>query len=278
MNDLPKPPNLPVNKDLTTIRTLTIIIAVLMAIMSLAGFVFPYRIYPSPELVQSFMVNDLINLIIGLPILLGSLWLVKRSRLVGLLFWPGALLYVFYNYLPLLIGVPFGLVTIPFLVIILLSIYGTFDLLKSIDHRAVQEKLSGAVSERLSGWVLVAFGVLFIFRAASVIAEALTAGTSLPLTEISDIVLSVLWIFGGALLLIKKPLGYTGGLGLLFVASALFLGLILYLLLNPLFTGALFVLADVIVILVMGLVCFIPFGLFLRGVLAETSISTLPRK
>jgi hypothetical protein len=54
----------------------------------------------------------------------------------------------------------------------------------------------------------------------------------------------------------------------------LFIALIVFLLLQPLLTAALFAIADVIVIFVMGLVCFIPFVLFARGVVATSKTSS----
>ena len=47
--------------------------------------------------------------------------------------------------------------------------------------------------------------------------------------------------------------------------SMLFVALIIFLLLQPLLTSAPFAFTDVLVIAVMGLVCFIPFGMFVRG-------------
>ena len=58
------------------------------------------------------------------------------------------------------------------------------------------------------------------------------------------------------------------GLGLLFQSSMLFIGLIIFLLLQPFLTAAPFVLTDVVVIFIMGLICFIPFALFVRGVVS----------
>lgn len=46
------------------------------------------------------------------------------------------------------------------------------------------------------------------------------------------LVISVLWVAGGILLLKCRPLGYAGGLGLLFTTSMLFIGLILFMLLH----------------------------------------------
>jgi hypothetical protein len=107
--------------------------------------------------------------------------------------------------------------------------------------------------------------------------EASVNQAVLPLSEIglliADLALSTIWIAGGILLLRKTPLGYTGGLGLLFVGSMLFVGLALILLLQPILMDAQFALIDVIVVIIMGSICFIPFGLFLRGVLTAGNSS-----
>jgi Na+/H+ antiporter NhaB len=46
----------------------------------------------------------------------------------------------------------------------------------------------------------------------------------------------------------------------------LFIGLLVFFILQPFVAGALFPMADFAVIAVMSLICFIPLGLFLRGV------------
>ena len=58
------------------------------------------------------------------------------------------------------------------------------------------------------------------------------------------------------------------GLGLRFQTSMLFVGLIVLLLPQPWLTAAPFALVDVLVVLVLGLIYFVPFGLFVRGVVA----------
>ncbi len=244
-----------------------------MAAISLGGLLYPSTFYPTDELLQSFIANDVVNLFVGLPILLGSMWLTRHGKLVGLLFWPGALLYVLYTYIAYVVGMPLSLFTFVYLGLVLLNTYCLLDLLKRIDKTSVQERLSEGVPVRTAGWVLVVFGVLFTFRAIGMIAEGSTNPTMLPIAElgvlIADIVLSILFIVGGGLLLRRRPLGYVTGLGLLFVASMLFLGLIMILLLQPVLTDAPFVLVDVIVVFIMGLICFIPFGLFVRQVVAS---------
>lgn len=101
---------------------------------------------------------------------------------------------------------------------------------------------------------------------------AITNQTEIDRVELSvliaDFLVSPAMIVGGIFLWRKKALGYVSGTGLLFQLSMLFIGLTIFMILQPLITAAPFILIDIIVVLLMGLVCFIPFGLFLRGVIS----------
>jgi hypothetical protein len=139
----------------------------------------------------------------------------------------------------------------------------------------VKTQLEGKVAEKFSGGVLVFYGVAFFFLALSVItgANADQGTVSMPDVGVSiaDTALSALLFMGGILLFRRKPLGYANGMGLLFVVSALFIGLILIVLLQPVLTNAPFVMEDLIVLSGMALIFFIPTGLFMRGVLSASS-------
>lgn len=80
---------LPITRNLSLAYTLSLVLAFLMAAMSLTGIFFQAAIYPTEELRQSFVSNDVVNIFIGLPILIGSMVLARRGRLIGLLFLPG---------------------------------------------------------------------------------------------------------------------------------------------------------------------------------------------
>lgn len=213
------------------------------------------------------------NLFIGLPILLGSLELAKRSKLIGLLFWPGALFYVTYNYVAYaaaLISVP---QTVFYLALAVLSVFTIFRLLSIVDAAAVSAKLIGTVPERLAGGVLTGLGALFFVQALAQVVVILSGqpapeGATVP-TLVADLVTTPAWIAGGILLWRKRPLGYLGGLGLLFQTSMLFIGLLIFFILQPVLYAVSFPASGFVVILAMGLVCFIPFGLFVRGILAK---------
>ena len=275
MNTSDDPLTLPVKGKLTPIYVSSLIVALLMLIASAAGLQYNILLYPTEELVRTFIPNDVVNLLIGLPILLGSMYLAWRGRLIGLLCWTGALFFLFYNYTAYVFAVPLNWVFPLHLILMMLSAYTLIALVASIDGKAVQQSLSGSVPERFGGGVLAGLGILFLLRVIGVMAGALTSGTPLAETElavnIADFLTTPAWVIGGILLWKRSEFGYVCGLGLLFQGSMLFVALIIFLLLQPLLTSAPFAIADVVVIAVMGLVCFIPFGMFVRGAIKAHS-------
>lgn len=266
--------NLPLKGNVLLVYIFSFLIAILMTIASLAGLIARATIYPTEELIRSFVPNDVVNLFIGLPILLGSMWLNWRGKLIGPLFWMGALFFVFYNYTAYVFAMPLNWAFPLHLVLMVLSLYTLAGLVASIDGKAIQKRLTGTIPEKFSGGVLAGLGILFLLRGIVVTASAISSGAFLPGTElavnISDLLTTPAWIIGGILLWQRKEFGYVTGLGLLFQGSMLFIALIIFMLLQPLLTSAPFAVVDIVVIFVMGLICFIPFVLFIRGVVAKS--------
>jgi hypothetical protein len=270
--------NLPIRHSLTIAYAVSLVIAALMAIASVAGLLYQTIIYPTDELFQAFVPNDVVNLCIGLPILLGSMWLARRGKLIGLLLWPGALFYVFYTYIVYVFSMPLNVAFLLHLTLVTLSAYTMIGLVASIDGKAVQHRLTGGVPERAGGGVLAALGILFFVRVIGVMVNALIAETPVSATElalhVSDFMLTPAWVIVGVLLWRRRALGYVTGLGLLFQASMLFIGLIVVLILRPFMTAAQFPLGDVLVVSAMGMVCFIPLAVFVRGAASKPSASS----
>ena len=259
------------------IYALSLIIAILMAAASVTGLLYRAVIYSTDDLLQSFVSNDVVNLFIGLPILLGSMWLAQRGKLIGLLFWPGALFFVLRNYIVYVFAIPLNVAFLLHLTLVTLSVYTIIGLIASIDGKAVQQRLIGSVSERVAGGVLAGLGLLFFLMVISAIINVLISQT--PTTEaelahhVADFLIAPSWGIGGVLLWQRKELGYVTGLGLLFQGSMLFIGLIIFFLLQPFLTNDPFVLSSVVGVFVLGLICFIPFALFVRGVMSGRSSS-----
>ena len=261
---------LPLTRSIKLPIALSVAICLLTAAVSLAGLVATAEAYPNEELIRAFLANDVVNLLVGLPILLLSLWLVRTQRLVGLLLWPGALVYTVYNYLVYVLAMPPNAAFVVHLLLVTLGWLALSAVLAAIDLRTVAALLSGRVPARLSGGVLSAFGALFALRALIALIVPMSSGVPLPNADVAlntaDLLITPAWLLGGVLLWRRRALGYSAGLALLFQACMLFVGLIVVLLLQPALTGAPLALVDILVVAAMSMVAFVPFIRYLRGI------------
>lgn len=260
---------LPFKRDLSQPFTLAFISAILMTLISLAGIVFQSSLYQPDELRRSFVANDILNLLIGLPFLLGSVWSARRGKWIGLLLLPGALLYIVYNYIAYTVAMLQTWLVLPGLCLVAVSMYAIYLTLSNMDTSSIQITLKDKVPSRFAAGVLIAFGVLFFARSIGQVIGLLTGNITLEGAEFgvltADLLTTPTWMIGGFLLWRKSPLGYASATGLLFQASMLFVGLLIFFILQPFLFTLPFRLEDFIVILVMGLFFFIPFGLFVRA-------------
>jgi hypothetical protein len=217
-----------------------------------------------------------VNLVVGLPTLLLAVWLSWRGKLVGLLLMPGSLMYVLYNYLAYIFSVPMNWYYLLLLALVTISAYTLIGSMACLDINAISQQLGGSVPARLSAGLMFVFGVFVFLRVFLVIARAQTDPASVAASDLAvlpaDFLIAPAWIIGAVLLWGRKPLGHVAGLGLLFQANMLFVGLIALMLLQPLVTGAPTDITGVITVAIMGLVCLIPFGLYLRGVARASRI------
>ena len=171
---LSAPTSLPGSRRLTLAYASSLIIALLVAIASVAGLLYGNTLYPTEEMLLLKPPTDLFTLVVGLPLLLGSMWLARRGKLLGLLCWPGVLLYVLYIYVSYAIGVPFNVLFLVYVLLVALSAYTLIGLVASIDAAAVRQRLAGAVPERVAGGILVALAILFSLMNLAEIVAALT--------------------------------------------------------------------------------------------------------
>jgi hypothetical protein len=255
-------------RNLSVVFTLSSVVAALMTALSLAGLFFPAAFYPTADLRNSSISTDMVNLVIGLPSLLGAMALARHSRLPGLLFWPGMLLFVAYHAVAFAAGVPFSMQFYFYVVLALLSVHTLVRLLTNLDASAIRQRLQGRVFERICGGALIGLGLLF----AGLVAQIMTDPASAPsqvATGVADLTILPALLVGGVLLWRRQAWGYVLGAGLLFLMSMLFVGLLVFFILQPIVAGVPFPLDDFVAIAVMSLFSFVPFGLFARGMLAS---------
>jgi hypothetical protein len=218
-----------------------------------------------------FILQVLEKLVANLHrLLLGSMWLARRGKLVGLLCWPGALLYVLYSCITNLIDVPFGVLFLPYLFLVALSAYTTIGPVASIDGEAVRQRLTGIVPAKAAGGILVGLTSLFIAINAANIVAALTSRTVdaldlMPVWVADFTAIIPTGLVGGLLLWRRDPLGYIGGAGLLLQYSLLFTGVIACLVFPAFYNASPIDVTGIVLLLVWDVMSFVPFVLFVRG-------------
>ncbi len=261
--------DLPVRGGLGTTYALAVLVSILTAACSVAALAAASSVYPTEEVRRAFLPNDVANLCVGLPLLLVSLLLSWRGSWAGLLSLPGALLFVTYNSLAYAFALAFRPAFPVYVVEVLLSGAASIALVVHIDGAAVRQRLMGAVPARFSGAVLGGLGFLFFARGVEEVLRALAGLRLLSRPEfavdLTDVLVAPAWMAAGILLFRKRALGYVTGFVLLAQASLLFLGLAAFVLAAPHWTGGPRRAADVAVVLGMGMICFIPLGLFVRA-------------
>jgi len=260
---------LPVRAKLDIYYLFSLIIALLVGGASLIGIIYSSVVFPTEDL-HGFMVTDVINLTIILPLLILSLYLARAKKLIGLLFWPGAILMITYHYLSYVLGTPFSWLSILYYTILAGSIYLLIGLVSTIDGEKIRSGLSGLLFEKLLGWVLIIFGGYMLYRFYGFWANSLLKQQTMPASEsaviITDFLLSPPLIICGLLLLKKKALGYVGAVALYLKMSMLCLGLLLLFILSPIMTGISFAAVDFIVIAIFTVIFNIPLALIIRSV------------
>ncbi len=261
---------LPLKHSLAREYGMSVAIAVLMFLASIAGIVYPDVFYPIEESSVAFVATDVTNLAMGLPILLVSMWLIRRGRLVGLLCWPGALLYVLYIYTGYL-SLPIRFLLVPHILLAVLSAYSLIAVYIKIDSDAVRQRIHEAVPGKTTGYILAIIGVLVIAYQGVNIATHIVNKTSPEAAELVQWIDDLLFgcpalLGGGYLLLRRKALGYAAGAGLLLMCGMLFVGVIPAMVFQALTDNEPVDLIGILVVLITSLICFIPFVLYMRGV------------
>lgn len=211
--------------DLKLLYLSSVVIAILMAVVSMAGILNWNTIYPAPQTIGS-VGSDVFNLVAILPILLISMWLAHRGSLIGLLLWPGALFYVLYIYVFNIIGLPVTVLFLPYVLLVVMSVYTILGIFASIDGDAARQRLSGIVPRRAAGGVLMAFAILFIAIDAYAVIATLLNHTPVDIkmqgTWIADFVVECpALLVGGVLLWRRGSAGYAASVGLLLQIGAL---------------------------------------------------------
>mmetsp|Transcript_15803 Transcript_15803/g.39280 ORF Transcript_15803/g.39280 Transcript_15803/m.39280 type:complete len:298 (+) Transcript_15803:193-1086(+) len=272
----------------------TDVIASLVATSSVIGLLQIADIthsYPTDDLKQAFLPNDVVNLILGVPMLLVSAF---DSYLL-----PGALLYQVYSALTYVLalkdtqlGAVFFLqCTILIGCCVFLADAYAAAVKKIAVHRhhnsTISKKdekkksfnaTSSSTAEKTGGGFLLLWGSLFMARSLYRLListegesyRSASRASSERATDLADIILGVTWILGGlealgGLQLVRYS-NIALGQALLFQGSMLFIALTMLLAIKPFIVpDETFQIADIAVVGSMGMSVFIPFYIINQG-------------
>lgn len=205
---------LPVIRSLTVSYVLSVSVAILLVITSVAGLLFGQQGFyePDPATLPTFLGQDAVTLMAGLPLLLGSMWAARRGSLRGLLLWLGALFYFAYSYA--YYATVFNAFFLVYIAIISMSLYGLLFLLLSVDAEAVRTRFSDRTPTRLTGGFLAMMMGLFGLAWDASIAATLGAGADPTAVQrivwpLDLVVAFPAGFWGGVWLWRRQPLGYV---------------------------------------------------------------------
>lgn len=213
---------MPIKRNIGPAYASSLLTSLVLAGASVAGLVRGSEgLYDAGSpLVQVSRGGDAANLALGVPVLLACMWLVRRGFLVGLLLWPGALLYVLYASALYLVGAPYSWLFFGEVALVTLSAWTLIGIVASLDLAEVRRRLTAAPA-RLLGGALV---LLALLAYAGLIATAAAAlGTTEPAMRpqwVVDFAIGTpVLLIGGALLWGHQSLGYAAAPGLLLVSA-----------------------------------------------------------
>ena len=272
---------LPIKREITLAYLISGIVAIIMSVASVAGLLYGSHIYPASQ-VSSNIGTDALNLVVGLPILLGSMWFARRGSLIGLLFWPGALFYILYVYIFYVLGVPFNTLFLLYVVLFTLSIYTTIGLVASIDSEAIRRRFSG-IPARSIGGMFILIAILFItvdvFLIVTTLASRAPVDSTTQVSWIADFTVQLpALLVVGILLWRREAFGYVAAPGLLLQGGVLNVGFALVLVLQAIFAASPMNATSVALVFVIGAISFVLLAFFVRGAARDQLPASLGAK
>jgi hypothetical protein len=152
----------PLKNKLTLTLAQSGVLAPLLIVSSVAGLLYGSRgLYePYPASLAGLVGQDVITLVVGLPLLFASVWMTARGSTRGLLLWTGMLFYFAYSYYFYVIG-GFNALFLVYIAIVSTSLYGLLSLLFNTDPEAVKARFDPRTPNRLVSGFLVSYSLLF---------------------------------------------------------------------------------------------------------------------
>lgn len=161
--------------------TISVIVTILAVVASVGGLLIP-NLYCDNDFVKSaWFTNDIITLIIAVPLLSASLFFVRKGSLRWQLVWIGMLGYMAYNFAFYLFGAAFNPFFLIYVALFSLSGTGLILGLANLDMNKIGQQFSLKTPVKVISIYIMLIAIMLFFVEMSMISNYFLTG-SLPET------------------------------------------------------------------------------------------------
>jgi hypothetical protein len=197
----------------------SIFIAVLAGIATLSGLFWKglYK-HETISMAAQAMGQDLITLIIGIPVLMGSLYLIQKNSLKGRLIWMGTLFYFLYSYASMSFLASYNQLFLVYVALFSLSLYTFIYGLLSLNVKTIKESIIPGKTSKIAGAFLIFSGAMVALMWVKMVVDSLLTGiapaalegyTTLVIQALDIGVVFPATLLAGILILKGKSWGYA---------------------------------------------------------------------
>lgn len=161
----------------------TVAIVLLSAASALLGLFRPGHYRAAPGVVESYQLQDLTMLVVGIPVLSVGCWYAMRNSLRGCLVWLGGLAYMTYMWASIAVQVPFNELFLVYVALFGLSLFTFVGGLVTTDAETVRATLDEHLNTTLYSGSLMVIGLGLGALWLSDVVPPLLGGAVPPLVE-----------------------------------------------------------------------------------------------
>lgn len=155
----------------------SIAIAILALIATLSGL-FWKGLYKGDTIsgAAQMMGQDLITLVICIPILIGTLYLVSKDSIKGRLIWIGTIFYFLYSYASMSFLTSYNQLFLVYVAIFSISLYTLLGEMFSLDIKVIKRSFSPGATDKIAAVFLVIIGLMLAAMWLKMIVDSLLTG------------------------------------------------------------------------------------------------------
>ncbi len=209
------------NRPTKYILPLSIVILLLTLLATLGGLFLSNIYQDNATVIQIWQSNDLVTLVVAVPLLLGAILVWQKTRtLKALLVWLGILGYLCYNYAYYVYGAAFNSLYLVYVFIYILSIGGLIlglvqfpihELNQAIKPKFLRKTIIGEMLFIAGGLsaVYIMQSLIFVINGTLPAIIALSGNVTSVVFGIDFSMVVLFFVLGAILLAKKNPWGYV---------------------------------------------------------------------